>query len=137
MTALCGFAGSYAQLFLARVGVSVGKAGGTPSAVSYLSDIFCPERRAAALAAFTIGGPAGAILATIVGGGLAEDHGCRAAFFALGAVGLVLANVVRPALREVRKPIAAAALRVGDVLADQEHLLVGLHRLGKSEFDAL
>lgn len=106
MTVLCGMAGSYAQLFLARVGVSVGEAGGAPPAVSYLSDIFTPERRATALAVFAIGGPAGAILATVIGGQMAQHYGWRSAFFALGGAGLVLAVVLRLTVREVRAPVA-------------------------------
>src|SRR5690606_37066894 len=46
MTALCGFATSYAFLLLARIGVSVGEAGCTPPAQSVISDYFPAEKRA-------------------------------------------------------------------------------------------
>jgi len=48
MTAVCGLARTSAQFFLARVGVTVGEAGGTPGANSLLSDYFPGTRRAMA-----------------------------------------------------------------------------------------
>jgi len=66
--AACGLAGSYVQLLFARIGVSVGEAGGLAPAISYLSDVFRLERRATAMAVFAIGGPAGALIATFAGG---------------------------------------------------------------------
>lgn len=104
MTALCGLATGYVHLFLARVGVSVGEAGGSAPALSYLADAFSPRRRATAMAIFALGGPVGALLATIAGGQLAQTYGWRAAFLALGGAGLVLALLTRLLLREVRAP---------------------------------
>ena len=48
MTAGCGFAGSYAALFLARMGVGVGEAALSPAAYSMLSDTFPRDRLARA-----------------------------------------------------------------------------------------
>src|SRR3546814_486104 len=45
MTASCGFAGSYAALFAARMGVGVGEAARSPAAYSMLSDIFPRDRQ--------------------------------------------------------------------------------------------
>jgi len=53
MTALCGFARNSWQFFFARVGVTVGEAGGTPGANSLLSDYFPASRRAMALTVFS------------------------------------------------------------------------------------
>ena len=44
MTALCGLARTSFEFFLARVGVTVGEAGGTPGANSLLSDYFPATR---------------------------------------------------------------------------------------------
>lgn len=107
LTALCGVAASYTQLLLMRAGVSVGEAGGTAPAISYLSDVFTAERRATALAVFSIGGPAGAILATIIGGYVAQESGWRMTFLVIGAPGLLLAIAIRLLLREVRAPLPA------------------------------
>src|SRR3546814_9380963 len=54
MTAGCGFAGSYATLFLARMGVGVGEAALSPAAYSMLSDTFPRDRLARAMAVYSI-----------------------------------------------------------------------------------
>jgi MFS family permease len=55
MTALCGRAFNYTQLFVSRVGVGVGEAALTPTAYSMLADYFPPERRGRALGLFAMG----------------------------------------------------------------------------------
>lgn len=67
MTACCGFAGSYATLFLARVGVGAGEATLSPSAFSMLSDYFPRDRLARAIAVYSIGVPLGSGIALILG----------------------------------------------------------------------
>jgi len=47
MTAACGLAAGFTTLFLSRVGVGIGEAGGSPPSQSLVSDYFGPERRAA------------------------------------------------------------------------------------------
>lgn len=49
-TALCGMAQGYWHLFLARLGVGVGEAGGVAPSYALIADYFPPERRARALA---------------------------------------------------------------------------------------
>lgn len=68
MTAACGLARTYGQLFLARLGVGVGEATLSPSAVSMLSDCFPPSRRALPLSLYSAGVQAGAGIASIGGG---------------------------------------------------------------------
>jgi len=103
LTGACGLASSYAQLLVARLGISVGEAGAVAPSLSYISEIFSPRRRATAMAVFAIGGPGGALLATIFGGRIAEHYGWRASFLCFGAVGVTLALLVRLTLREVRQ----------------------------------
>ncbi|HEY0594331.1 MFS transporter [Sphingopyxis sp.] len=67
MTAGCGLAGSYATLFLARVGVGVGEAALSPAAYSMLSDTFPRDRLARAMAVYSIGVPLGSGVAMILG----------------------------------------------------------------------
>ncbi len=55
MTALCGFASSYWQLFLARVGVGAGEACVPPAAYSIVSDTFRPEKVARAVGILLMG----------------------------------------------------------------------------------
>ncbi|MGH8284862.1 MAG: MFS transporter, partial [Steroidobacteraceae bacterium] len=68
MTAACGLARNYAQLFLARVGVGVGEAALSPSALSMMSDYFPKRTRGRAVAVYHTGISLGAGLAMIVGG---------------------------------------------------------------------
>ena len=58
-TALCGTATGFWQLFLYRVGVGVGEAGGVAPSYALISEYFPPERRARALAIFSLGIPLG------------------------------------------------------------------------------
>lgn len=67
MTAACGFAGSYATLFLTRMGVGVGEAALSPAAYSMLSDMFPRDRLARAMAVYSIGVPLGSGVAMILG----------------------------------------------------------------------
>lgn len=68
MTGLCGVAGSYLQLFLARVGVGIGEAGMSPAAASLISDYFPATKRAAPLLCLTLGTALGGGVALIFGG---------------------------------------------------------------------
>jgi predicted MFS family arabinose efflux permease len=100
MTALTGFAQGFAQLVAARVGVGIGEAGGSPPSHSLISDLFPPERRATALAIYSLGIPIGGALGAILGGFLGQKYGWRVAFMAVGVPGAILSLVVRLTLRE-------------------------------------
>ena len=52
-TALSGMATTYTQLAIARVGVGIGEAGGSPPSHSILSDLYPKEKRAGALAIYS------------------------------------------------------------------------------------
>jgi predicted MFS family arabinose efflux permease len=103
MTALCGAAQNFWQLFLARVGVGAGEAGGAPTAQSLLCDYVPLARRPLALAINTFGGGAGLMLGMILAGWLGETIGWRWTFAALGAPGVVLALLVRLTLHEPQR----------------------------------
>ncbi len=100
MTAASGIVRTFAQLALARVGVGVGEAGFVPPAHSLISDYFPVERRATAMAVFSLGVHVGLAFGFLLGGWIAQFFGWRAAFFAVGIPGLVLALVVRLTVRE-------------------------------------
>src|SRR5262249_41715720 len=74
MPALCGVARSYWSFFFARVGVTIGEAGGPPGATSLLSDYFPSPRRAMALTVFSLGAPIGAWLGYNVAGAIADQY---------------------------------------------------------------
>src|SRR5215475_14349519 len=68
MTALCGLAHNRWQLILARFGVGIGEAGGTPPSTSILADKFPPARRPMALTIYALGTCLGAWLGSSVAG---------------------------------------------------------------------
>jgi MFS family permease len=68
MTAVCGLARSFFELFLARVGVGVGEAALGPAAFSMISDYFPRERLGRALGVYQAGAFLGAGIAFLVGG---------------------------------------------------------------------
>jgi predicted MFS family arabinose efflux permease len=100
MTVASGFARSFVQLALARVGVGVGEAAGSPPAHSLISDYFPPNRRATALGIYSWGVYVGSAIAYLGGGYLRANFDWRVAFYVLGAPGLVFALVVRFTVRE-------------------------------------
>ena len=102
-TALCGMAGSFGQLFLCRMGVGIGEAGGVAPAYSLISDYFPPNQRARALAAFAFGIPLGTAAGTLTGGLLAATYGWRTAFIVVGLLGLLLAPLLRLTVRDPKR----------------------------------
>ena len=102
MTAMCGLARNAFEFFLARVGVTVGEAGGTPDANSILSDYFSAVRRPMALTIFSLGAPFGAFVGYNVAGIVADHYGWRAVFYALGIPGVLTGIAVWLTVREPR-----------------------------------
>lgn len=100
MTAISGLAQNYLQLLLARVGVGVGEAGGSPPSHSMISDIFRPEKRASAIGFYSMGVNIGILFGFLLGGWINEFFGWRMAFFVVGAPGILIALVVRFTLAE-------------------------------------
>jgi predicted MFS family arabinose efflux permease len=99
-TALCGLAQSFATLLMARIGVAVGEAGGSPPSHSMISDMFPADRRATALAIYALGIPIGTMLGNLGGGWINEAFDWRSAFFVVGLPGVMLALIVRFTLKE-------------------------------------
>lgn len=100
MTVLSGFAKSFLHLALARVGVGIGEAAGSPPAHSLIADYFALDRRATALAIYASGAFVGGALAFLAGGYLREYFDWRTAFIVVGAPGILLALVVRLTVQE-------------------------------------
>jgi len=106
-TGLCGVATGYWQLFLFRLGVGVGEAGGVAPSYAVISDYFPPERRARALAIYSLGIPIGLALGTLLGAYIAALVNWRAAFITMGVIGILIAPVFRWVVRDVPRPAAA------------------------------
>jgi MFS family permease len=115
-TALCGTAHGFWQLFLYRLGVGVGEAGGVAPSYALIADYFPPERRARALAIFSLGVPLGLGCGSFIGAYLASWFGWRWAFLVMGLAGLALAPILRIVVRDVRtKPSAEAKVPLSSV----------------------
>jgi len=122
MTALCGTAQTYGQLFLARMGVGAGEASFAPATYSILTDSFPRPTLPRAMAIMSIGFSAGSGLALILGGWvlhlvgsrtsvtvplLGAAHPWQIAFIAVGLPGVLLALV----MASVREPTRRGLLR--------------------------
>jgi MFS family permease len=108
-TALCGTATGFGQLFFYRLGVGVGEAGGVAPSYALIADYFPPERRARALAIFSLGIPLGLAGGTLIGAYLAAWVNWRAAFLAMGIAGLVLAPAILFLVPDVKSGTRSAA----------------------------
>lgn len=102
-TALCGVAQNYMQLFLARMGVGVGEAGGVAPAYSLISDYFPPKERARALAVYSFGIPIGSAAGIAFGGLIAATFDWRIAFIVVGLGGVLYAPLFRIFMREPKR----------------------------------
>jgi MFS family permease len=120
-TAACGMAGSFITMFLARIGVGVGEATLSPSAVSMISDYFPKEKLAMALSVFTMGNLMGVGVAVMIGGSvvgwlagfetvslplLGDFYPWQMTFFIVGLPGLLLAVLVVTLREPIRRGIA-------------------------------
>ncbi len=90
-TALSGLVHSYGQLLFGRALVGIGEASYGSVAPAMLSDVYAPAHRGRALAIFSMAIPVGSALGYLLGGGLEQAFGWRAAFFAVGLPGVWLA----------------------------------------------
>src|SRR5437870_5689889 len=100
-TALCGTAAGFGQLFLFRLGVGIGEAGGVAPSYALIADYFPPERRARALAIFSLGIPLGLAAGTLIGAYVAQAIDWRAAFLIMGMAGILLAPVMLYFVRDL------------------------------------
>lgn len=102
MTTICAVTYSFWELLLARVGVGIGEAGGTPPSQALVSDYFPREQRAFALSLFSVGASLGSMLGSSAG--YASDAwGWRSAFFLLGIPGVALAAVIGLTVNEPKR----------------------------------
>jgi len=121
-----GMANSFAQLFVARVGVGAGEATLSPSAYSMIADYFPPKGLATAMSVFTSGVFLGAGLAYLIGGFLVDMASAGPAwripgiglirpwqqvFILIGVPGLALA-LLALTIREPPRAVDASGRRI-------------------------
>ncbi len=99
----CGLATSFTSLALARIGVGIGEAGGSPPSYALISDYFPPRQRGLAMAIYSLGVPFGTGLGSLLGARVAALYGWRMAFFAVGAPGVLLGLLVLLVIREPKR----------------------------------
>ncbi len=124
MTVACGFARSFLQLFLARVGVGVGEATLSPAALSILSDYFPPQRLGFAVSVYLSGAAIGTGLAFLLGGAaldffarfslagvplLGDLQTWQLAFVVVGAPGIIFTLLVLTIPEPARRSKLVAA----------------------------
>jgi len=124
MTAVCGLARNFWELFLARVGVGVGEAALSPAAYSMIADYFPREKLGRALGVYQSGAFFGAGLSFLVGGlviqaasragevslpFLGEVRAWQLVFFAVGLPGVLVALL----MLTVREPVRRGQLAAG------------------------
>jgi MFS family permease len=131
MTAMCGTAKAYWQMFLYRIGVGVGEAALSPAAYSMIADYFPREQRATAISVYGMGIYLGAGLAFVLGGlviqfvtkqGAIElpiiglTHPWQFVFLILGAAG-ILFSAAFALVREPPRQGPATVTPLREVLA--------------------
>ena len=105
MTALCGTAGNFLHLFLARIGVGVGEAGTAPASQSILSDLYPVNERPTAMAILGAGGNIGLMIGLLIGGWVNEWYGWRVAFFVAALPGVIIALFIGLTVTEPSRKI--------------------------------
>ena len=114
-TALCGTATGFWQLFLFRLGVGVGEAGGVAPSYALIADYFPAHRRARALAIFSLGVPIGLGLGSVLGSWIASTFDWRAAFLAMGVAGLILAPIFKYVVKDPQRVEGVKAPSLSDL----------------------
>lgn len=100
MTAASGLAQNYIQLLLARIGVGIGEAGGSPPSHSIISDYYPAKERGRAMSFYSMGVYIGVFVGFGLGGLINQYFGWRVALFSVGLPGLLIALLVRYTIRE-------------------------------------
>lgn len=103
-TALCAAVTGFWTLFLARMGVGIGEAGGVAPSYALIADTVPANRRARSLALFSLGIPIGSALGLYFGGWLASALNWRATFVIIGLIGFPLAFAIRRYVPEAPAP---------------------------------
>jgi MFS family permease len=147
-TTLCGLAGNYLQLFIARMGVGVGESTLTPAAHAMIAESFPPRRLATAFSVYTLGAVIGGGIATILGGAIVsmvinidriavpligEVRAWQAIFLAVGLPTLLLSPLIfvvreRPAAERIARNAGAAdsGVTLGALLRKDWLFYIGL-----------
>ena len=118
MTALCGLARNFPQMFLARIGVGVGEAALSPAAFSIFADYFPPSSLSRALSVYSAAIYVGSGAALLVGGSLIASvpamdlpvighvEPWQVVFFYVGLPGFLIAGLMATVREPIRRGLA-------------------------------
>ncbi|HTT01038.1 MAG TPA: MFS transporter [Steroidobacteraceae bacterium] len=126
VTAATGLATTTLQLATARVALGLGEATTTAPASALIADHFLPRSRAAAFSVLTCGAPLGIMLGFPLVGWVSAQHGWRSAFYLMGAIGLLLAIIMRFTVREAPGRSVAVAAMPAERLKLRDAMLLAL-----------
>jgi len=107
MTALTGAIANIGQLATVRLLMGAGEACSTAPSNSMIADLFRPDRRPLALAIFGTASPIAYIVFFPLAGWIAQHHGWRMMFVAMGLPGGVVAALLLLTVREPQRHSAA------------------------------
>ena len=113
-TAAGGLAANFWQLLAARIGVGIGEAGSSPPSHSIIADLYPPDKRASAMAIYSLGVGLGAAFGTIIGGTVATFYGWRVAMYVIGLPGILLALAIWLMVPEPRRGLSDAFVAGGE-----------------------
>lgn len=141
MTATCGLARNFPELFLARIGVGVGEASLQPAAYSLLADIYPPEKLSLAISIFSLGAWLGVGSAFLLGGQAVQIadmvsnlsgldwSGWRLLFILLGLLGIPVCVLIFGVIKEPARRRTARSTTFSETwrfLKDRAGLLIPL-----------
>ncbi len=109
-TAASGLAANYMQLAIARIGVGIGEAGGSPPSHSIISDLFPKEKRAGALAIYSLGIPFGVMLAFFASAFFLQGGSTdwRIVMYSVGIPGILLAVLLKVTVKEPKRTVSVS-----------------------------
>jgi predicted MFS family arabinose efflux permease len=93
-TMVCGLAGSYVQLLLARVAVGSAESALLPTSMSMIADMYPSQRRGTAIGIVTVGSTLGFAAGSMIAGYMNDRFNWHIALMIVGAPGVVLALVL-------------------------------------------
>ncbi|MBN8485030.1 MAG: MFS transporter [Sphingomonadales bacterium] len=109
-TLLCAVAESFETMLIGRALVGIGEAAYGSVGIAVVISVFPARLRSTLSAAFMAGGLFGQVLGVAIGGAIAEAHGWRMAFAAIGLAGLAMGALYPVIVRERRiRALAGAA----------------------------
>jgi len=99
-TTFSAFAGNYASLVAARVGVGIAEAPASPASLSLIADTFPQRLRSTAVGIYYSGAAAGQFVIFVLGGWILLHFSWREVFLVAGIPGLILAALLFFTTRE-------------------------------------